>query len=1062
MHSLTGWFIRNPVAANLIMILILVAGFFTVSSIRIEGFPKLPADTITIETVFPDAYTTQIDEQITQKIEKALEGLDGVKNIRSTSQDGISVVEVQKVDNHKLQKLLDDVRIRLDSVSDLPKAAERPIISRNDFDFPALYVQLYGEAESRTLQQLSREVKEELLAQPDVSRLNIWGLKPPEISVEITPSTLEKYNITVIDVVEKIRQSSLLFETGTLKTRGGHISLRADSQAYFQQDFAAIPLLEQGDGTQLLLGDIATIKDSYEESDVVVRFNGQSAIGMEVLIGRKENLLTIADVVKNVVADFQQRLPPEVKLDIWGDSSQYISERLKLLRENAVQGLFLVALLLALFLNIKLAFWVAMGIPISMAGAIAVMGSNWVDYSLNDVTTFGMIIALGILVDDAVVVGESVFEQRKINTDPIIGTEQGVKKVATATIFGVLTTVAAFFPMLLINNTLGKVLASFAGVVILALLFSLLESKFILPAHLAHTSIDGSKDSGNILLRLWHSIAHSAQQKLSGFKHNIYRPILAWSIKQRYAVLVFFITLAIFGLGLIGYGKIKTAFFPEIPGQIIFVKMQMDAPAAYNLTMKNIEYIEGVAKQLNKEYMDQYQLSDAPIRYLLMVVSDSYTAYIYAELTPPGRREGLGSLDILKAWQDRVGQLEGTTDLTFSGSETVGGGFEIQLFGKDEQALRRASDEVIDYLNAINGIRNVHDTLKNGKPELHLKLKPQARHLGFNTQTLATQIGYRFGGAEAQRIQRDNQEIKVMVRNAYDARKSIEDLLQTQIKSEQGHWLPLLSVASIESGYVTDFITRRNGKRVNNVRAYIDKTVVVPSEVAQGLFSDLVPELRKKYPGVTVKGAGELEEMGEIRGDLVRALIMVCILIYALMAIPLKSYWQPVIIMSVVPFGFVGAAIGHLIMGLPLSLLSFFGMLALTGVVVNDSLVMMTRYNQIRNDLLEGQCDEINNESQAGLKITAVHNAIVTSGVLRFQAVFLTTVTTVAGLMPLMSETSEQAQYLIPAAVSLAYGEIFATAITLILIPVLIAISEDIKIFFAAFKKKYSSGMLME
>jgi len=1026
MHALTRWFIDNPVAANLIMALIIIGGIFTALSMRIEGFPKLPADTIQIDTAFAGAYTEQVDQQITRKIERALEGLQGVKRVQSTSVEGFSSILVQKNSGYSLQRLLDDVRIRLDSIYNLPKAAERPVISRNDFDFPALIVQLYGETDTSTLQRLGRKVREELLAQPEVSKLNVWGERNAEIRIEMRPQVLESHGLTIADIVTKIQQSSLTFKAGSLKTKGGRIALRADNQAYFVRDFAEIPIVDNGDGSRLLLGDLGDIRDAYENDDVIVRFNGQPALGMEVLIGRKENLLEIASVVEKTVSKLQDEFPDDVTLSIWADSSIYISERLNMLRNNALQGLALVFVLLALFLNLKLAFWVAMGIPISIAGAMAVMGSKWIDYSLNDITTFGLIIALGILVDDAVVVGESVFEERKQYSDPLEGTHKGVQRVATATIYGVLTTVAAFFPMMLIDSALGKILASFSGVVILALLFSLFESKFILPAHLAYISLEKSRNNSWIS-RIWHSIQGGAQGGINGFKNKIYRPILEWSLKQRYSVLVLFVAFATLGLGLIGTGQIKTVFFPDIPGQMITVKMEMDTRAPYRLTLDNANRIEAVAKELNRELRASQSLSKNPIRHVLVVVNGAYSVDIYAELTPPDQRPELGTLEILKQWQNQVGQLEGTTQLTFSGAEETGGGFVIQLFSKNDDSLKSASQDVMAHLQNIKGISNLRDVLKNGKPQLRLKLKPEARGLGFSDESLAIQIGQRFGGAEAQRVQRGNQEIKVMVEDYDKSRATFAALMQTRLKNDDGQWFPLLAIARIESGYATDYIARRDGNRVNTIRAYVDKNTVAPSEIAQGVFSTLVPELKQKYPGVTIKMAGELEEMEAMRGGLIRALIFTALMIYALLAIPLKSYWQPFIIMSVIPFGFVGAAIGHLIMDLPLSLLSFFGMLALAGVVVNDSLVMMTRFNQSK---------------EAG---STTHDALMDAGVGRFQAIFLTTTTTVAGLTPLMMETSEQAQYLIPAAVSLAFGELFATAITLILVPVLIAIGADIQ-----------------
>ena len=1027
MNALTRWFIRNPVAANLIMLLILAAGYLSATGIRIEGFPKLPPDTVTISTTYANAHAKQVDEQITRKIEQALEGLDGVKRISSISVNGLSEVSIQKTEGHDLQKLLDDARLRVDGVETLPKAADRPNIYRVEFDVAAMYILLNGDTDPRTLQKLAKQLKHSLLEQPEISRLKLLGEKVPEIRIETHPAVLEKYNLTMADVSQRIREASLLFESGLLKTKGAYISLRADSQAYYKTDYAQIPIIENADGTRILLGDIATIVDAFEEDDSIVRLNGQSAVAMRLLVGRKENVLLIADVVNKVLDEIRPQLPPEVSVSTFGDSSIYISDRLDLLKTNAFQGLALVVFLLALFLNTRLALWVGMGIPISIAGALAVMGTKWVDYSLNDVTTFGLIIALGILVDDAVVVGESVFSERGKHKDPLIGTEKGVQKVATATIFGVLTTVAAFSPMLLINNALGKILSTFSAVVIFALLFSLFESKFILPSHLAHIDIDERKLSRFRIVRYWVVCQTIARGALHWFRDHIYAPVVEWSIKQRYAVFIVFLASAILGIGLVVKGKVKTVFFPDVPGQYITVSMEMDARAPYRLNVSNIDKIERVGNQMNDWYVSEGKTESPPIRHFLKVVEGAYKSEIYAELTPSAERAGVGTLDVLKEWQDRVGTLEGATSLIFSGSEEIAGGFELQLFSKDSESLTSASAEMMDYLAEIEGVWNIRDSLKGGQPEIHLKLKPEAIHLGFTAQDLAQQIGHRFGGAEVQRIQRQNHEVKVIMQNNESSRKTLNDLMQTRLKSRRGEWFPLLSVAQFTSSYASDYVERRNGKRVNYIRAFVDKSKVSSAEVSQSIFETIAVDLQDKYPLVEIKAGGELEEEGEIKGGLIRALIITCILIYVLMAIPLKSYTQPFIIMSVVPFGFVGAAMGHLIMDVPLSLLSFFGMLALAGIVVNDSLVMITRYNDAR---AEGE----------GVSI-----ALKRAGIGRFQAIFLTTVTTAAGLTPLMFETSEQAQYLIPAAISLAYGEIFATAITLILIPVTIAIVEDIK-----------------
>ncbi|OUS04877.1 multidrug transporter [Gammaproteobacteria bacterium 42_54_T18] len=1033
MHALTSWFIRNPVAANLIMALILVAGWLTLSSIRVEGFPKLPADTLEVTTIFPNAHVQQVDLQVTRKIEKSIEGLAGIKKVSSFSSEGLSSVSIQKQEGYSLERLSDDLRSRLDSIFGLPDKADKPVITRNDFDLAAMIIQIYGEVDNTTLQQTATNVRDNLLALPEVSKIKTWGKKQPEIRIELMPTKLLAYKLNPEDVVRKIQASSLSFQAGSLKTQGGTIALRADNQHLKRLDFEAIRIKSLNDGREITLNDVASVVDDYEDDDSIVRFNGQPGIGMEVLIGRKENLLDIAAAVQVSLKEQRRTIPNEISLVSWADSSHYITERLTLLKDNAVQGLLLVFILLALFLNIKLAFWVAMGIPISIAGALSVMGSNWVGYSLNDITTFGLIIALGILVDDAVVVGESVFEERSKIKDPIKGTEQGLKKVATATIYGVLTTIAAFFPMLLIDNAMGKILASFAGVVILVLIFSLFESKFILPSHLAAISVNNKRSNGAKKKSIFTWIAHfgrlmqdAAQRTLNAFKTRIYAPILTFSIKQRYAVFILFTTMATLGIGLIQNGSIRTVFFPDIPGQIITVQMEMDPRASLNLTAINASNIENIANQLNKEWKETHALPKLPIQHILTVVNDASSVEIYAELTLPVDRAELSSLQITQQWQEKTGALEGATELSFNASEQTGGGFALQIFSKNDASLREASELIIEKIRSIPGTSNVRQDLKPGQPQLRLTLKPEARHLGFSDEYLASQIGGRFGGMEAQRVQRGSEEVKVIVQDNKISRDTLSDLLNMRVIDNNGQSFPVTAIANIRSSYVTDYVARRDGKRVNTIYASLDKKQLSPSELGAEIFGEFSEKLEAHFPGIEIKEAGELEEIFSIKGNLIRALMFTSVLIYALLAIPLKSYSQPFIIMSVIPFGFVGAAIGHQIMNVPLSLLSFFGMLALAGVVVNDSLVMLTRYNQAKAEGFN------------------VHDALNEAGLGRFKAIFLTTTTTIAGLTPLMLETSEQAQYLIPAAISLAFGELFATAITLILIPVLIAIFNDL------------------
>ena len=1034
MHSLTAWFIRNPVAANLLMLFILFMGLLTLSTMRIEGFPRMEPDTITISTILSNASPERVDALVSQKIESALEGLEGVRSISTLSVEGLSRVTVRRANDQELDKLLDKVRLRMESGIELPTKAERPIIDANSVDFPALYINLFGETDRNTLNALAKRLKEALLAEPELSRLKLWGLYKQELRIEVDRDKLYVLNLTISDLVERVRANSLFFQAGKLRTQAGQIFIKTDKQARYLSDYQSIPIIEAANGDTVYLGDIAKIYDDFEEGDYLFKFNGENTAGMEVLVGHKENLLHVSEVANRVVDEFRTQLPSGVDISIWGDSAGYIEDRLTLLTNNGTQGLLLVLLILALFLDVKLAFWVAMGIPISVMGAVAVSGTQWVDYSLNDITTFGFIIALGILVDDAVVVGESVYEQRRLHSDPIIGTERGVAKVAVATVFGVLTTVAAFFPMLMLDSPLGKVFAGFSGVVIFALLFSLLESKFILPAHLAAITMD--QPARFAWMMYWRRVQNGARGALNSFRDRLYAPLLAHAVRHRYTVLIVFISSAILALGLTAKGKVATVFFPDVPGQIITISLEMDSRSPFALTQKNMARIQEVGQSVNRALQTKYQLVKPPIQTSFQIIMGADSAQLYAELTPISDRGQLKMSELIQQWRQEIGALEGVTELELSGAEEIGGGFAIKLASQDATVLKKASAQLKHFLGNIDGVYHPRDSMAMGLVELEVRPTAAAQRLGFDLETLATQIGYAYGGAEVYKLQRNTDEISVVVTLEAEQRDSIDDLLKTKVRSTDGQWLELASVAELDMVLKPNQLRRENNRQINTVYATINRSVVAPEEVAQAVMETMAPDLQAQFPELVISLGGELEEMGTMRAGLKNALWIALVLIYVLMAVPLKSYGLPFIVLAIIPFGFVGAILGHLYLGLALSVLSLFGMLALAGVVVNDSLVMLTRYNEL---VEQGMVH---------------HDAIQAAATSRFQAIFLTTTTTVIGLIPLLSETSEQAQYLKPAAASLAFGELFSTLLMMLLVPVLIAITHDLKSCFSSGKHR--------
>jgi diaminobutyrate--2-oxoglutarate aminotransferase len=1025
MHILSAWFTRNPVAANLLMLLLLIAGGFALEGSRVESFPSIPASSVTAVTAYPGADAQQVDRGVSLKIEKALEGMPGIKKIIAYSEEGLSSLEIQKESRFDMDRFQNEIKSRIDAIDTLPQRAEPTVVTRNEFNMQALFVQVYGDVDPSTLQKTSRQLKKELLDHPNITKIGEFGLRPYEIRIEVDESRLRAYGLTMDTVARAIGQASLNYTAGSIDGHTGRVLIQADGEALTREEFAAIPVYTAADGTRILIQDVAAVIDGFEKDEISARFQGRPSVAMIIYTSPKGDLLHVSRAVHEIVDKFRSQLSDNIQVDVWGESAMYMKARLSLLETNAWQGLLIVFILLSLFLDIRLAFWVAAGIPISLAGTLMIMGDRFLGYSLNDITTFGMIIVLGILVDDAIVVGESVFDARSRGFDPVAGAIEGSRRVSTATVFGCFTTVAAFYPLLLIDNDIGKIFASFAVVVIVAVLFSLMESKLILPAHLACIKTD-APSLRNWPGRWWERLQNFTGRLLMAVNGKLYQPLLRYCLDHRYAVLVVLMTVAVCGIGMIAKGWIRIVFLPEVPGQLITIELETRSGLPASLIRRHVRTIEAAANAVNSEVMDRLGIDDPPIARLLSAITGPTSAAIYAELQPENNRR-IETTETLRRWRKQVGMLEGVETLHFSDSliDESSGGFTIELATEDEAVLKEAVQYLTEDLKRLEGVDDIRDDLQQGSPRIRLHLKPEAQHLGLTRKDLASQIGDAFGGLEVQRIQRGSEEVRVIVQQREDRRRSMHDIFNTRIQTSEGWWVPLTKVATIETGYVPVALIRRNGQRVVQVQASLNNKKISAEEAFAWVQQHIAPELKARYPQLTIKGAGELEETQEMKGEMKRTLIMILILIYALLAVPLKSYWQPFVIMAVIPFGFVGAVIGHGIVGIPLSILSFFGMLATAGVVVNDSLVLITSFNAV-------------NRSSKPLA-----QSLINIGGSRFRVVFLTTATTVCGLLPLLTETSEQAQYLIPAAVSLAWGELFATPITLIFVPVLIYVAHD-------------------
>lgn len=1023
MSWMTKWFINNPVAANLLMMAIVISGVLAFGLLRVESFPQIAPSSISITVAYPGGTAQQIDESVTQRIEESISGIPGIKQITSQSSAGVSRVVVRKTSSADLDKLLDDIRNQVNAINGFPVQAERPQVVRNEFTNLAAFVVVSGLRTDDELQPIAKQLEQALKKNPRISKVSNWGTRASQLVIEPDPDQLKALGLSLEDLAELVEQRSLETRSGELISDKGRMVIRGEGYADDLQKLNQLVVISGSNG-KILLGDIAKLSRGYQYSGSIVRNNGSNAIALLVSTSQTDNLLKVSEAISETLAAQRAILPSDIELNTMADMAPYIEDQLFRLSENAWQGLLIVLILLGVFLEIRLAFWVAMGIPIALTGTLAAM--QWFNYSINDITLFGFILVLGVLVDDAVVVGEAIHEKRTGNVGYSPNTNgfsningktaawQGVHSVSVATVFGVLTTIAAFSPMLWINNELAKVLAGFSAVVIFALIFSLIESKFILPSHLAQLSV--KKPSTSIFAK----VQNAAQGGLQWFNLNIYKPVLEFALGYKVASLLGFVAVISLAYGMWSNGAIRSALFPEIPGRYITAVIELEDGAPLPLQRQALLQVEQAMTQVEKGLMEDYPLQEKPVVNLL-AWSDGYGEIeVTAELTNESLSLLPGNL-LLKRWREKTGQIEGAYSVKFSAAEEPAGGTFLTISSNERELASRVSEQLANTLASLKGVSDVYDDGQDGLPQVRLVLNQYGQQLGLTQATLAQLAGEAFGEREVHRLLENGQETKVLLQYPRDERRTLAQLEEAIIMLPNGGSVMIGDIAEFRHEQEPQVVYRRDREQVINLYWKQNRDLQSPEKTREQL-EDTIESLHLQFPSVTIKAGGEFEEIGEVSNGFKSAMILTLIMIYILLAVPLKSYWQPMIIMAVIPFGFASAIFGHYLMDLPISILSMFGMTAMTGIVINDSLVLITRFNV---------------EYRQGVPL---QKALVIAGTSRLRAIFLTTITTVCGLLPLLSETAEQAQYLKPAAVSLVFGELFATAVTLILIPVLLGL----------------------
>ena len=1035
MKNAVKWMAQNHVAANLLMLFLVLGGIIKGLDMKQEVFPEMALDKVQITVEYPGAGPEEVEDGILLKIEDSLTGVNGIEEIRATATEGRAQVLAEVRTGEDVNLVLQDIKSEIDRIDTFPEDAEKPTVSKVLNITEVASVVVYGQASERALKEQAEGIREELLEFPEITQVKLSGVRPYEISVEISEKDLRRYNLTLDQVAQLLRRASLDLPGGNIKTQDGEIQIRTKEKRYTAAEYADVVVLAAQDGTQVRLGDIARVKDTFEETDMNAGFDGHPAAMVQVFRVGDQKPTDISRVINAYVDAKQKTYPDSLRLAVWNDQAEVLDSRISLLLENAWMGLVLVVIVLGLFLETRLALWVMLGIPISFLGAMLILPSLGV--TINMISLFGFILVLGILVDDAIVVGESIFEHRQMGKPYAQAALDGALEVCVPVTFSVLTTVAAFAPLALVTGMMGKLMVVIPLVVIALLILSLVESLLILPAHLS--SGKNNKTSLPAMgplkrMRQW------IEKTLQRFINGPYLSLLKTALGHRYSTIALGLALLMLSVGLLQGGVVKFSFMPKVDGDVITVDLEMPPGTPGHRTQEVVDHIVksalDTADALSQEHTP-------PLRHIFALTgghigtggpegdqnaaADGHMASVAVLLTQSEKRD-LSAEAFERAWRERVGEIPGVDSLVFNYNLVrMGANIDIQMAHREFTVLEEVADTIKGNLATYPGVEDIEDTYNLGKQELKLHLRPAARTLGISETDLARQVRGAFYGSEALRFQVGRNEIKVMVRYPESERQRLWDLNAMRIRTPEGGEIPLTRAARIVEGRGYAEIRRIDRKRVINVSANVDVTQANSGEILDDLWSGLLPRLKHDYPGLSFSMAGEQKEQEKSIASLKQGFLLALLVCYALMAIPFKSYTQPLLIMTVVPFGFVGALAGHILMGYQLSVLSIFGLVALSGVVVNDSLLLI---------------DTINRNRAGGMELM---EAVIGAGKRRFRPILLTSLTTFFGLTPMLLETSVQAEMLIPMAISLAFGILFATVICLVLVPSLYLVLEDVK-----------------
>jgi len=1056
MKALGKWSVEHRVAVNLIMVFIIVAGLYTVLNMKRELFPQFSLDMINIGVTYPGASPEEVEEGICIKIEEKLKSLEDVKTMYSTALEGHGSVTLELAAGTQISEKLDEIRTLIDQIDSFPDQAEDPVIIEIKNNDPAIYLAIYGDVDEKVLRDTAEKIRDDLVETDTISLANLIGVRNYEISVEVSEKNLQRFNLSFDQVAMAVKTGSLDLPGGKIKTKGGEFLVRAKGKLYTGEEFERIPVLTKEDGTTIKLSDVATIIDGFEDTDIKARFNGKPAALVVVRRTDSQDTIAISKTVKDYIKTHKDSLPNGITLGYWFDMADMVQGRIDLLLKNGLQGILLVFIVLALFLDLGLAFWVSSGIPISFMGAFLVL--NYFGASINMLSLFGFIMTLGILVDDAIIVGENVYTHYKMGKPAKTAVIDSIAQIGAPVVMAITTTIVAFTPLMHIAGIMGKFIYIMPQAVICILAFSLVEAFIILPAHLDH-ALTPPKKNKVLIYRLcffwlewlkkdildshgW--VRDRIERGLTGFIRSIYTPVLKYCVRNRYFTLAMGFGILIVSIGLLLGGHVPFVFFPKTDSNWIVSEIIYPLGTPFEATEKTIKKIEKGAFELNDFFRDRVlggedlivnnfsQVGIIPRRDWKPGVYGGHCGEAWIEILSASKRPDIPAPEVTAKWRELTGDILGSEQLTFS---IIGGGpggnpIEIQLKGKNLAQLEFAADELKQEIAKYPGTFDITDNFRPGKMEKRIHIKKGAKSLGITMADIATQIRQAYYGDEVLKIQRGKDDIKVMVRYSQKERESEASIDELRIRTRDGREIPLNQVADIEMkrGYST--IQRVDRKRIITVISDINEDIANAREIVEDLKMNYLDTLVNRFPGVTFDLEGQAKRTEESIDSLKLGFSLAAMVIFLLLASQFRSYVQPIIIMTAIPFGLIGAIIGHYFMNLDITMISIFGIVALSGIVVNDSLILI---------------DFINSEVRKGTK---VFDSVIEAGQNRFRPVLLTSVTTVAGLFPLLLETSFQAQFLIPMAVSISFGLMAATILTLVFVPSLYVVINDMVAIF--------------